>query len=131
MKFWSFSLLFLLFLFTREQFFFFFFLYVGELVSGNNFFSSVEILPKNSVVFDVDPHIEIIFDRHHQTHQSWHLWPVTIGTLCFTISAYFWTLPLAPHEFLSIASYSDWMWLSHPLRSRQVSTEGDAFHEED
>ncbi len=50
--------------------FFFFFSYVGEFFSGNNFFSSVEILPENSVVFDVDPHIEIIFDRHHQTHQS-------------------------------------------------------------
>ena len=51
--------------YSRTIFFFFFFSYVGEFFSGNNFFSLVEILPKNFVVFDVDLHIEIIFDQHH------------------------------------------------------------------
>ena len=63
MKFWTFSQLFLLFVITQKIFFIFFFF--EENFSGNNNFSSVESLPKNSVLFDDDLDLEIIFDQHH------------------------------------------------------------------
>ena len=63
MKFWSFSQLFLLFVITRKFFIFFFF---DENFSGNNNFGSVESLPENSIMFDDDLDLEIIFDQHHQ-----------------------------------------------------------------
>ena len=63
MKFWPFSQLFLLFVIAQKFFIFFFF---DENFSGNNNFSSVECLSENSILFDDDLDLEIIFDRHYQ-----------------------------------------------------------------